>query len=286
MTTLKMNELYEEDQRKIKEIYYKEMQECVKQKLGAEVVLAFHHQVRNKNRNNGGLNNIATSIQGYAKGIHSDTHPETADFTFMYVGKDLDWRFFSGRYVYLNLWRSIDDDQPIVDDHLAVLDQTSLTEGVGSEDYIESDYHGHEPKMDMKYTIKQFVLNERNSDKHRWYYFPNMTKSEVIFFKQWDSDPERPANMAFHTAFDDSTAPPGGPPRQSIEVRLIAFFPDHNPKTCPSKWKVSLMWFFMSATNANPMAFKGLAVGITATIAYLIWRACVNRGSSKFVKSD
>ena len=35
--------------------------------------------------------------------------------------------------MYLNLWRSIDDDQPIQDDHLAVLDQTSLTEGVGSE---------------------------------------------------------------------------------------------------------------------------------------------------------
>ena len=42
--------------------------------------------------------------------------------------------------------------------------------------------------MDIKYSIKQYVLNERNSNSHRWYYFPNMTKSEVILFKQWDSD--------------------------------------------------------------------------------------------------
>ena len=74
---------------------------------------------------------------GYAKGIHSDTHPETSDTSFLYLGfymgKGLDWRYYSGRYVYLNLWRSIDDNQPIVDDHLAVLDQTSLTDGVGSE---------------------------------------------------------------------------------------------------------------------------------------------------------
>ena len=79
-----------------------------------------------------------------------------------------------------------------------------------------------DPPTGFKFTIKQYLLNEKNSDNHRWYYFPNMTKSEAIFFKQWDSDPERPANMAFHTAFDDSTAPPGGPPRQSIEVRVIA----------------------------------------------------------------
>ena len=33
----------------------------------------------------------------------------------------------------MNLWRNIDDIHPIVDDHLAVLDQRSLTTGVGSE---------------------------------------------------------------------------------------------------------------------------------------------------------
>ena len=82
-------------------------------------------------------------VLGYAEGtlgshgIHSDVHQEASDTTFIYLGfymgKDLDWRYYSGRYVYLNLWRNIDDDQPIVNNHLAVLDQTSLTEGVGSE---------------------------------------------------------------------------------------------------------------------------------------------------------
>ena len=52
-----------------------------------------------------------------------------------------------------------------------------------------------------------------------------MKKSEVILFKQWDSDPTRRGRITFHTAFSDPAAPPDAPTRQSIEVRAIAFFP-------------------------------------------------------------
>ena len=79
-----------------------------------------------------------------------------------------------------------------------------------------------DPKSNYKYSIKQYRLNEKNSDAHRWYYFPNMTKSEAILFKQWDSDPERETNLCFHTAFEDPTSPKDAPPRQSIELRIFA----------------------------------------------------------------
>ena len=68
-TSLTTAEFYEEDQRKIKDIYYKEMEECVKRKLGAERVVTFHHQIRNQERNNSkGPNDIVTSIQGEQAG--------------------------------------------------------------------------------------------------------------------------------------------------------------------------------------------------------------------------
>ena len=73
---------------------------------------------------------------GYASGIHSDAHPETADGVFAWVSVNVSWYYVYGRYMYLNVWRNIDDEGAVVDDHLAVLDQTSLTPGVGSEVWL------------------------------------------------------------------------------------------------------------------------------------------------------
>ena len=64
-TSLSNSDFYEEDKQKITNVYYKEMAECVKEKLGAEHVKVFHHQVRNKERNTGKPNVINTNIQGY-----------------------------------------------------------------------------------------------------------------------------------------------------------------------------------------------------------------------------
>ena len=36
--------------------------------------------------------------------------------------------------------------------------------------------------------INHSRLSDRNTDQHRWYYYPQMKKNEVILFKQWDSD--------------------------------------------------------------------------------------------------
>ena len=60
-----------------------------------------------------------------------------------------------------------------------------------------------------------------------------MKKDEVILFKQWDSDRTLPGRLCFHTAFLDPNAPKDTPARESIEVRAIAYFPDHEPNTCP-----------------------------------------------------
>ena len=78
---------------------------------------------------------VTCDLSGYAHGVHSDVHPESADATYAWVSADnhVGLRYLSGRYLYMNLWRNIDDIHPIVDDHLAVLDQRSLTTGVGSE---------------------------------------------------------------------------------------------------------------------------------------------------------
>ena len=59
------------------------------------------------------------------------------------------------------------------------------------------------------------------------------TNAQILLFKHWDSDHKKKGRICFHTSFDDPNAPRDAPPRQSIEVRGLAFFPDHEPNTCP-----------------------------------------------------
>lgn len=288
-TSLSTADFYAEDDSKIKDVYYKEMAECVKQKLGAGHVLVFHHQVRNKERNNGRPNEIATSIQGYANGVHSDTHPESAEGAYAFIATQVDSEFRQGRYLYMNLWRNIDDTNPVLANPLAVLDQTSVTKGVDSEDYLESDFYGEDPNSGFRFTVKQYRLNQKNSDIHKWYYFPNMTKSEAILFKQWDSDPARETNLCFHTAFEDPTTPPGAPTRQSIEVRMMIFFPDHVPNTCPSQAKMMLFYAAMAVfilPQLYPIASALLGFGIAAAVAYLLYRCCGKKQHPSHKKSQ
>ena len=59
---------------------------------------------------------------------------------------------------------------------------------------------------------------------HDWYYFPNMRRDEALVFKVFDSKKDGCARFTAHTAFDDPTTPAGAPPRESIEIRTLAFF--------------------------------------------------------------
>jgi hypothetical protein len=60
--------------------------------------------------------------------------------------------------------------------------------------------------------------------EHRWYYFPNMQRHEAVVFKTFDSIKDGRARWTAHTAFDDPTSPPDAPPRESIEMRTLAFY--------------------------------------------------------------
>lgn len=57
---------------------------------------------------------------------------------------------------------------------------------------------------------------------HRWYYFPSMRADEAIVIKLHDTDHSR-AWRAPHTSFRDVSVA-GACPRQSIELRTVAYF--------------------------------------------------------------
>jgi hypothetical protein len=65
------------------------------------------------------------------------------------------------------------------------------------------------------------VYNVTFNPNPRWYYFRHMEASEVLVFTNFDSCDKK---IVPHSAFHDPTASPGAPPRESIEVRTVAFF--------------------------------------------------------------
>ncbi len=60
--------------------------------------------------------------------------------------------------------------------------------------------------------------------EHRWYYFPNMQRNEAMVFKTFDSNRDGRARWTAHCAFDDPNSSSDAPPRESIEMRTLAFF--------------------------------------------------------------
>jgi hypothetical protein len=85
--------------------------------------------------------------------------------------------------------------------------------------------------------LEDFVISERRypnrigqtyavkyNPKHQWYWFPLMRRDEALVFKVFDSETKGGARWTAHTAFDDPSAPPNARPRESIEIRTLAFF--------------------------------------------------------------
>jgi hypothetical protein len=51
-----------------------------------------------------------------------------------------------------------------------------------------------------------------------------MRTDEVVLIKCFDSARDGRARLSVHSAFPDPTTPADAPPRESIEVRMFAFF--------------------------------------------------------------
>jgi hypothetical protein len=57
----------------------------------------------------------------------------------------------------------------------------------------------------------------------RWFYFPEMSRDEVVLIKTYDSDPAR-ARFSAHGAFADPNFPDPEVLRESIEIRALVFW--------------------------------------------------------------
>jgi hypothetical protein len=118
------------------------------------------------------------------------------------------------RFAHYNVWRAF--SPPPQDIPLALCDARSVL----PSELIDADSITDIPGKPESSIV---VVLVRYSPHHRWVYFPDMSRDEVLVFKSHDSDPGQPHHIP-HSAFKDPSCPPGVAPRASIEARAVAFW--------------------------------------------------------------
>ncbi|CAE8641662.1 unnamed protein product [Polarella glacialis] len=139
-------------------------------------------------------------------------------------------------YVMVNLWRPVLPMTASLQDRpLAFIDPTSVD---CEQDFIAIDLVGQLPGG-------QRYLNLKQNPLHRWYYYPDMTTSEVLVWKQSHFMKEEGQSFTTSSAQTNSLTPvphsaasiPGTPEdceaRCSFELRvgLLCSTPDGQPAT-------------------------------------------------------
>ena len=119
------------------------------------------------------------------------------------------------RYVLYQTWRAL--TEPPQDYPLAICDSRT----VDAADIVPLEYHvaaGQADGEDVTYRSQGC----RHSDRHQWWYFPDLTIDDLLVFVGFDSARgERPSSL--HVSFEDRTV--SDPvPRASVESRFFALF--------------------------------------------------------------
>src|SRR5262245_53911834 len=200
----KVADFFDEDE--IRRVYHPEMEALIKAESGASRVVVFDHTLRTADDEA----REARKIREVVRRAHNDytewSGPQRVRDILPEEADDLLRR----RFAIVQVWRPI--RRPVETFPLAICDARS----VAFEDFVISERR-YPNRVGQTYAVKY-------NPKHEWYYFPRMRREEALVFKVYDSLKDGRARWTAHTAFDDPTSPPNASPRESIEIRTLAFF--------------------------------------------------------------
>ncbi len=207
------------DRAEIDAVYPQEVVAAVKQFTGADMVLPMSYLLRTSG------DNAARQIQPPAADVHVDmswqSAPKTARMVWEQQGKP--GRTYR-RFICSSFWRTF--SAPPQDWPLALCDCNSISQSEGVPNRLIF--------AESRPTAADMAKPVANEDElpaatifhyrpyHRWYYFPDMTRDEIVLIKFHDSDHGR-AWFTAHTAFHDESRP-GAHARESIEFRTVAYW--------------------------------------------------------------
>jgi hypothetical protein len=200
----KMADFYDEDE--IKRVYYPEMEALIKAESGAKRVVVFDHTLRTADKDA----REAKKIREVVSRVHNDYTEWSAPQRVRDILPDEADELLKRRFAIIQVWRPI--RHPVETFPLAMADAQTLL----PSDMIVSERRAP-GRIGQTYAIK-FNPN------HKWFWFPRMRREEAYVFKVFDSEKDGRARWTAHTAFADPTSPSDARPRESIEIRTMAFF--------------------------------------------------------------
>src|SRR6266566_4246828 len=194
------------DEAEVKRVYYPEMEALVKAESGASRVVVFDHTLRTADD---ALRESA-KIREVVRRVHNDYTEWSAPQRVRNLLPDEADELLQRRFAIIQVWRPI--RHPVESWPLAIADAQSLS------------------LADMVVTERRYpdrigqTSGITYNPAHRWYWFPRMRPDEALVFKVYDSLRDGRARFTAHTAFEDPATPPHARPRESIEIRTLAFF--------------------------------------------------------------
>jgi hypothetical protein len=194
------------DAAEIKSVYTPEIERLVRELSGAKRTVMFDHTLRSGDE----AEREARLIREPVLSAHNDytewSGPQRVRDLLPGEAEGL----LKGRFAIIQVWRAI--NQPIRANPLALADARS----VAPQDLLVSERR-YPNRVGQTYRLKY-------NPAHRWFYFPQLARDEAIVFKVYDSASDGRARFTPHTSFADPATPPGAPPRQSIEARVLVFY--------------------------------------------------------------
>jgi hypothetical protein len=197
-----------DDDDKVKQTFYRQVIDYVKQHTGAKRVVVFDHTLRRRLPPD--LKQQTEVQRPAVMLVHSDYTPVSGPQRVRDILPDEADDLLSRRVAFFNVWKPLYNR--VEELPLAMCDTRTQDDA----DLL---------RMELKYrerTGEIYVL--RHSPKHHWYYFPKMEAHHALLLKTYDSECDGRARFMGHTAFEDPDSPPDAQPRESIEVRTMAFF--------------------------------------------------------------
>jgi len=190
----------------IRRVYYPEMEALVKAESGASRVVVFDHTLRTADAEE----REARKIREVVRRVHNDYTEWSGPQRVRDLLPDEADELLKRRFAIVQVWRPI--RHPVESFPLAICDARSIS----ARDFVISERR-YPNRVGQTYAITY-------NPEHRWYWLPRMRREEALVFKVYDSAKDGRARWSAHTAFEDPTSPPNARPRESIEIRTLAFF--------------------------------------------------------------
>jgi hypothetical protein len=171
---------------------------------------------------------------GAIDGVHSDYSDDSALLQLARSVQIKEEGLRGGRWVAINCWRNVAETGAAVPCWpLALCDGRT----------VEATHLSPRETPENR----NWVLNALPEGEHAWYWFPAMTTDEMVVFKSWDesaapladhsdsaerpileriaADAGRRSKCVLHTGFADMLSAEDAPARESLEIRVLLFWP-------------------------------------------------------------